>query len=336
MVGFIAGTLLITLVLLGTVTFAAVMHEKNDASHGGSICTDHEVLSTETVVCGTGDSCSSNGINISVEQGPTAYGPMKSVLVTQQELETHTRQTQPVKFNSSLESSVLFSSSKALFYSMIGTMLSGECCITNFGTNTATVQLKIYSSFNSALHPSESFPVFNETMTVKSGENNCFLNWRTDKPFITQSNGYYFFSLSTSSLVDYTFEMMAKQVYVNITEYSPTIYFTATNYSYFTYRRCYDIGGLTKKKIDYVTLCQTSSEENVENHSLVLRSCSKEGSSPYKMLWLILIITFVSICVVVEVLIAVAAYYCCKKKVWLRCVTTLTETVPTERSQLLV
>ena len=79
-------------------------------------------------------------------------------------------------------------------------------------------------------------------------------NWGPEKPFVVKTEGYFFFLLSTTSTVKYTFEIVTQQVYVNESDYEdPPQYFTGSNYSFFSYGKCFKNGGFKKESREYVT-----------------------------------------------------------------------------------
>ena len=302
----IAAVIFVTAIIWSAITY------HNSKVLPSTMCTEYEALTTETILCGEGDSCSSGGVNISVGGKYSANQPIKSWLVPRSELTFHSRHRSLIQFGGVLTSSLLFSSSPVKFYSWRETVVSGNCCITNSGSTMANVVLNIFPSYHSALNPSQEDAIFRENISIGRESTKCFDNWGPGKPFVAESDSYFFFSLFTSTGVNYNIEMVTKQVYVNGTQYREPVYFASSNYSTLVYGKCFKNSGLHKKPKDYVILCQANFED-VENDSLQILSCPLRLTSFYERLWLSLMIVFLILAIL---LLAITAFICSKGRPW--------------------
>ena len=272
---------------LALIVCSAIGYSNTNMS-GSTKCTEYEVLTTETILCGKGDSCSASGVDISVDGKYSPDQAIKTWLVPQNNLKFQYRQLEPVHFQGNLSSNVLFDSIK--HYSWRNSVISGNCCITNEGNVTTDTTLEIFSSFNAAIqHPGTDDPVFTETIYIPTTTTSCFQKWGLNTPFVTQTDGYFFFALSTSSVIRYKIEIATKQVYVNATQYSDPQYFTSRNHSQFSYEKCFDKSGLHKELMDYTILCQATAED-LESDSLKVLACPNSLSLHVKKLWLTVLV----------------------------------------------
>ena len=279
---------------LALIVCAAIGYSNTNMS-GSTKCTDYEVLTTETILCGKGDSCSASGVDVHVDSKHSTDQAIKTWLVPQNNLKFHHRQLEPVHFQENLSSSVLFESVK--HYSWRNSVISGNCCITNEGNVTAHTTLKIFSSFNAAIHPKTDDPVFTETIHIPTTTTSCFQKWGLNSPFVTKTDGYFFFALSTSSEIRYKIEIAIKQVYVNASQYSDPQYFTSRNHSQFSYEKCFDESGLHQELMDYTILCQATAED-VGSDSLEVMACPHSLSLHVQKVWLTLLIVLPFVLVV--------------------------------------
>ena len=306
------GAVLLSALLVLVAIFSVIMLYRNTMLSGSTLCTEYEALTTETILCGMGDSCSASGMNVSVGGQYTTNQAIKTWLVPRDELKSYNRQREPVRFEGPLTSSILFSSPTVTYYSWRETVVSGNCCIINNGGTTAQVTLEIFPTYHSAIKLIQKDAIFRENISVKSNNTQCFDKWGPGKPFVAEIDGYFFFSLSTSTEVNYIFEMVTKQVYVNGMQYRDPHYFTSSNYSALAYGKCFENSGVHKQPEDYIILCKATSED-VETESLEILSCPLHLSSPYKNLWLSLMAVF-SILALIFIVIAACIFW--RGKLW--------------------
>ena len=271
-----------------------------------------------------------SGINISVANGLSTNKPIKSWLVPTKQLKFYIQLRGPIAFNDSLSSSVLFDSHP--IYTWRGSNISGECCITNNNNSPATAQLELFPSLASAIHPKSNQTVYRETITVSTNSTMCFKEWGPGKSFAVKEEGYYFFLLSVSENIKYTFKMNISQVYVNESDYSDPQYFTSSNHSYYMYDKCFK-NDITQSRISYVSLCLASADD-VETDYLMIHSCPLQLNST--ILWLVLMIALVvSALIIVGLTVVIIACFCQKKKPWERLTTPTQAHNDQERDSLI-
>ena len=301
------------------IVCAAIGYSNTNIS-GSTKCTDYEVLTTETILCGKGDSCLASGVDVHVDSKYSPDQAIKTWLVPQNNLKFHHRQLEPVHFQENLSSSVLFDSVK--HYSWRNSVISGNCCITNEGNMTAHTTLEIFSSFNAAIHPKTDDAVFTETIYIPNKTTSCFQKWGLNTTFVTKTDGYFFFALSTSSEINYKIEIAARQVYVNASQYSDPQYFTSRNHSQFSYEKCFEDIGLHKEPMNYIVLCQATAED-VESDSLEVSACPHLLSLHIKNVWLTVLVVLPIMLVGLGGITTV--YVCCKRKPCERMTQAITE-----------
>ena len=176
---------------------------------------------------------------------------------------------------------------------------------------TAHTTLEIFPSLNAVIqHPETDDPVFTEIIYIPTTTTSCFQKWGLNTPFVTKTDGYFFFVLSTSSEINYKIEIAIKQVYVNAAQYSGPQYFTSRNHSQFSYEKCFDESGLHKELMDYTILCQATAED-VESDSLEVMACPHSLSLHVKKVWLTLLIVLPIVLVIVG---GITIYICYKRK----------------------
>ena len=73
--------------MIGALAIAcAGIGYSNTNMSGSTKCTDYEVLMTETILCGKGDSCSASGVDIRVDGKHSTDQAIKTWLVPQNNL----------------------------------------------------------------------------------------------------------------------------------------------------------------------------------------------------------------------------------------------------------
>ena len=321
------------MILVATLIAAiAILFTAFNKVPGGVTCIAYNILDGDYIECGTGSSAYHRAelTQCPKEKDTQSFGVLNSWRIRTKHLTLYPQQLDPV-----LDSSVTSRQTHHLLngwdiYEWKGSIIEGDCCITNLNNDTRKVYLYIFLNETYAYDFQDGNDahhyLWSDQLNIPANRTSCFRKWGRNAPYTVEHNSYHFFEVDLPANVEFRSNITVLQMTVNVSDYpySEPKWFSKENHP--------DIslpGNNIFYPVEYVIICgpptqhsfsKLGTEKVVQRYqsdaSMHVCTCKHPNDSLHAALLSIGILLFVPL-VVVTIFVSVCChkiYKCCRRR----------------------
>ena len=292
-------------------------------------CTTFYIKTGDSVQCGSANSLQYEKIEVGgdFKTGDDFIGRVEASVVKPKELffyaVTQTPFSKPQ--NVSRNQCILLEGLGS--YLMTGSIIYGNCCITNNGNTQITVNLHIFINQEDTCHSDQGAEnsILTENIEIPKNEKRCFKKWGNNTPFTVEVNSYYYFQVNLPGNTTIFPNVMLYRRFVNASDYDKPHYFnydTGTDFSLshkpfstekyivickLLQSNAYHLTHLSSVKSAYNIVTEHAHQSKLQQGTLHLNSCKK--SYPGRKKWSKVILSFGIIFLIISLILCPYAFF---------------------------